>query len=160
MARGNIYFVTKDNQQEVDFTEQNYYDRLDVINVDYVRDEDEASSALSLECFKDIISDLGADIFDADGDFGFAFQFDEIETMKCRYFRPKFEMLKEKVNSLDLSDIISFAPDLNSIINDNHGDLITLGENEAGSSVTMDDFVRYLESDVTYYVYKKTILIH
>lgn len=160
MARGIIYFITKDKNQVIDFGEQNYYDRLDIIHADYVQDEDEESSATSIEMLKDTINNLGAVIWLGEGDFGFSFRFNAVSEMQRNYFRPKLEALKEKVANLQLFDVIRSAPDLNSIINDDYGNMITLGEEAAGSTITVDNFIRRVEPGVTYYVYKKTILMH
>lgn len=160
MARGTIYFITKDKDQVIDFGEQDYYDRLDILNVGYVQDEDEESSATSIEMFRDTINKLGAIIWLGERDFGFSFRFNAVSEMQRKYFKPKFEILKEKVANLQLFDVIRSAPDLNNIINDGYGDVITLGEEAAGSTITVDDFIRRVEPGVTYYVYKKTILMH
>ena len=160
MARGTIYFITKDKNQAVDFKEENYYDRLDIIHADYVQDEDEDSSKTSLGMFKDTIGKLGAVILPCEDDFNFSFRFNAVSEMQRNHFKPKLETLKEKVKNLNLFDVIQSAPDLNSILNDDYDDVITLGEEAVGSTITVDDFIRRVEPGITYYVYKKTILIH
>lgn len=159
MARGTIYYITKDRNQPVDFKEQYYYDRLDILHADRVMEEDRDSAELSVECFKGTMEQIGAITQEEEANFGFSFRFENVKEAKQNYFRPKFDQLRQKVASLHLSAIVRSAPDLNSIINDDYGDVIVMNDFAPGYTITFDDFIRKLESDVTYYVYRKTIIM-
>lgn len=67
--------------------------------------------------------------------------------------------LKEQVAALTLEDVIHTSPSLDFILENQYGDLIEC-ENISSTAMSMDDFIRNMESGVTYYVYERVILMH
>lgn len=157
MARGHIYYVTPTRYPSVDFKAENYYGTLDahgIINVKNISWED---SGPALKWLKDTMKKVGAKIGKADIPYEYNFSFDKVNKAQDAYFRPKLEKLKKSVQDLSLFDVIRSAPKLDYVLDDKHGDLIEL---EGTGLISVDDFVRGLKPQVTYYVYDHVILMN
>lgn len=161
MARGYMYYITKTKDRDVHFHSVFYNEYIDTIGAEYLSDCDETESEEPLKWLADSISNKGAAIgYGSMGDFKFSFRFDQLNQAQQDYFRPKLEKLKETVEKLTLFDVIHSAPLLDNIINNRYSDMITFADENTESTMTVDDFIRQLEPGVTYYVYKRTILMH
>lgn len=161
MGRGNIYYLTKRKDQDISFSERDYYDELDKLQLDYVEDQIGPAAEVPLEYFRKYMKKLGAEIVPGDGDsLAFGFIFSEVEELKKNYFKPKLEKLKKKVDELTLENVINTAPDLDHICNDEFSDLIVLDVVAYDKQLTVDDFIRELEPNATYYVYHNVIYMH
>lgn len=160
MARGNIYYITKDKDRDISFTESDYYDKLDALCLDYVKDQDEEESEAPIGWLRDMLSGLGAAVTEGAGDFAFSFSFGGVEKMQQEYFRPKLEELKKQAEALTLFSVIRSAPCLDQILDNDCGDLVTLAEDGRDTDITVDDFIRRIKPGTVYYVYNKVILMH
>ncbi len=162
MGRGNIYYITKNKNKDVSFDERTYYDKLDILGVDYVQNQTKEESEIPLEHMQKVMQMLGAVTgYGHDNrDFAFSFWFDDVEKAKQDYFRPKLNNLKQQVEALTLSDVIHSAPYLDFIMDNDQGDLVVFDDEDYECNVSLDNFIRKLEPHVNYYVYKKVILMH
>lgn len=168
MARGYIYYVTTDKDQDVSFNKGNYFGKLDILGaVNYMEDQTEVQSEEPLKWLSDTLYRLGAVIGYGYslGSFGFSFVFENVPKAQQDWFRPKLELLKKNVDALTLSDVIRSAPCLDHILDDTYNSLIALNDggqdvNVTADDITVDDLIRRLKPGVTYYVYSKVILMH
>ena len=166
MGRGYIYFITKDKHSDVSFGASNYENCLGELGVDYVKDEKKKESMELVQEFSSRMHQLRATtVLDNDKkDFKVSFYFTDADEAKRLYFEPLLKALKEQVEALTLENLISSGYSIGALVysmaNDNFGDLIEF-ENEVGTTrMTLDDFIRQIEPDVTYYVYKRVIFMH
>ena len=163
MARGTIYYVTTDKNASVSFTETKYYDRLDSMKVDYVKDMDEWDSRNSLDYLRTTLSEIGAwsqAHTVTEDSFMFEFKFDRLEEAQRKYFEPKLASLKAQVNALDLFKVIRSAPALDWMLDNEYGDLFEFHDAGSESLISMDDLIRRVKPGQTYYVYNMCILMH
>lgn len=160
MARGVIYYIAN-NPHEVTFDESDYYDHLEALGADYVKNETKQDSEIPLEYLQKQLMKLGAvtGYGQIDGQFTFSFCFSDADSARRLYFEPKLIKLKEQVAALTLEDVIHTSPSLDFILENQYGDLIEC-ENISSTAMSMDDFIRNMESGVTYYVYERVILMH
>lgn len=162
MARGYIYYVTKNKDQDVSFTKEQYYESLDRLGIDYVDDMANEDSADILKMLAEMLYKQGAVVGygHSNRDFMFSFVFSDADSMKRNYFEPKLAKLKAEAAALTLENVIRSAPCLDCITNSNYSDLVAFDDGNATTDMTFDNFIRNLESGVTYYVYRKVILAH
>ncbi len=160
MARGVIYYIAN-NPCEVTFDESDYYEHLEALGADYVKNETKEDSEISLECLQEQLMKLGAvtGYGQSNGQFAFSFSFSNADAARHLYFKPKLVKLKEQVAALTLEDVIRTSPSLDFILDNQYGDLIEC-RNISDAAMSVDDFIRNMESDVTYYVYEHVILMH
>lgn len=153
-----MYYITKKKDEDIQFDESDYYDRLDCLGVDYVKNLTKQESQQPLGWLQETLLRLGAVIsYGYDGkNIAYAFFFNKTEVIKQNYFRPKLEKLKEDVQNLTLPDVVKAAPILDFIMDNEYGDLIVLD----GENLSLDDFIRHIEPGVTYYVHDQVILMH
>lgn len=163
MARGDIFCI-KDEERKgsISFDEEQYYDKLETLGIDYVQNKDGDEAAVSIDCLKDTLKGLGAEIHDnVEYPFAFAFRFGAVEHMLSTYFKPRLEKLKAEVEKLTLFDITKLSvPSFDHIINDDYDDMVTLMEERAESTMTLDMFLRQIRPGITYYVHSRIILMH
>lgn len=162
MARGHIYYITTDEHKDVGFDESSYYGRLDALDIDYVLNQTKEDSEIPLEWLQELMQKAGAAIgygYD-NGSFAFSFCFEKTEKMQQDYFRPKLEKLKKETEALTLFDVIRAAPSLDTILDNQYGDLVELDDGETESLVSMDTFIRRIKPGTIYYVYECVILAH
>lgn len=170
MSKRYIYYVAKNRNQDVCFNWMNYCDQLDVIGAAKVTDQTKEESVEPISELEDTMWKLDAAICKGHDleDFAFSFRFDDAEKAKRKYFEPKLDKLKYETFSLYLSDVISKAPALdrilnndlsNLILNNDLSNLIAPDNLAIGAIITLDDFIHSMESGVTYYVYEKVVLI-
>lgn len=162
MARGYIYCITNGKDVDVKFNENYYYDYLDTLHVDYVKDMDQDESELPLKWLEETMQDLGAITGhgrDMKG-FGFMFWFRDVETAKRLHFGPRLEKLKKNVEALTLEDVMKAAPCLDQILDDDYGSMVLYADGESESTVNLDYFIRSLKPCTTYYVRDRVILMH
>lgn len=164
MAGRYLYYVSSDANKMVCFDESDYYDSLNAMDADYVKNMNEAESKEPIKYLENVLSDLGAAIGYSreirDAGFAYSFRFEDVEKMKEQYFKPKLEKLKKEAENLTLYELIRQAPDLNRIINDPYDNMVTLWDVVCETTLTMDSFIRETEPKTAYYVYKNVILIH
>lgn len=160
MARGVIYYIA-DKPCDVTFDESDYYDHLEALGADYVKNETKKDSEVPLEYLQEQLMELGAAIGhgQSDGQFTFSFCFSDADSARRLYFEPKLMKLKEQVAALTLEDVIHTSPSLDFILDDQYGDMVEC-ESISNSLLSMDDFIRNMESGMTYYVYERVILMH
>lgn len=162
MARGNIYYISKDVHENVSFDESEYQEKLDIIGTDYIKNMTNEESEPALNCLSTLMYSLGAIIgYGYDNkEFAFSFRFEKTEKVKQDYFRPKLDKLKSEVEALTLFDVIHHAPVFDNILNNQCGDLITLNDGTYHTDMTVDEFIRELEPGVIYYVYQNVLMMH
>lgn len=160
MARGTIFYITRNPEQDISFGESNYYDKLDVLKLDYVKDQDGDESEVPLECLKKMLAGLGAAVTGWESPFSFMFRFRAVEKAKRDYFAPRLEKFKKQAQALTIESVMRSAPALDFILDNEYGDIITLAQPYGETDLTLDDFLRQLEPDVSYYVYGRVILMH
>lgn len=164
MARGYIYHISTDAGiygATPSFDEKDYYDKLDVLGLDHVGNMSEDESFVALTYLMDSFKNFGAAVgYNDGGDYTYEFRFDQAYKVKEGYFSHKLTQLKQKVANLSLDSVIREAPDLDCICNNCYGDLVEYSDGLASRTLTMDDFIRYIEDGVTYQVYKKVVLAH
>lgn len=169
MGRGSIYYITDDKEDDGShFAAYNYYNREDIMGVDYVKDLRGADARAALECLKGKMQQLGAsaEYFNGtligyeDESIAFSFRFDKVEAMLMDYFRPKLEKLKANAKALTLPDVIRSAPSLDFICNNDASDLIELNRDGCACLLTVDDFIRQVEPGITYYACSHIVLMH
>lgn len=155
MGRGYIYYITKDKDEEPSFDESDYYDRLDALHVDYVQNE---SSENPLESLQQTLQELGAVLgYGYDKNFAFSFSFKDVDKAKREFFEPRLRALKENVAALTLEHMVESEPAFEITPK---GDLIAMEAYYGDSLCSVDDFIRSLESGVSYYVYEKVVFMH
>lgn len=164
MARGNIYYISKNRDTDVHFRASDYYDCLGSLDIEYVEDRDREGSTEAMLCLLYIMKNLGASIFnadlEADDGFQFSFCFYDADTAKRKYFAPRLEQLKKDAAALTLDEAVRTAPMLDRFLDNEFGDLVEFNEGSSSSISTLDNFIRHMESGVTYYMYGRVILIH
>ncbi len=176
MGRGCIYYIVKDADLDVDvsFGAENYYEKLDTLMIDYVEDETKEESEPLLKTLREMMENLGAVTgFGSDigkNHFAFTFRFENADMAKRAYFQPKLTGLKKQVEALTIEDVVKSAPALDFILDNEYGDLITFAESyysnflkctgQAEIDMSVDEFIRHMESGVTYYVYERVIFMH
>lgn len=164
MAKGVIYYVTKDKDADVSFYAENYYDKLDALGTDYVKDQTTEESEEPLRQFERTLSHMGAmmgygvDTFDHG--FRFTFCFQDAGHMREKYFSPRLEQLKKEADALTLKDVISRPPVFSCLTGSSPSDFVTMEQPYGESDMDMDEFIRQIESEVTYYVFERVILMH
>lgn len=160
MARGVIYYIAN-NPCEVTFDESDYYEHLEALGADYVKNETKEDSEISLECLQEQLMKLGAvtGYGQSNGQFAFSFSFSNADAARHLYFEPKLTKLKEQVDELTLENIVHASPTIDFILDEQYGDMIKC-ESLSSGLLSVDDFIRNMESGVTYYVYERVILMH
>lgn len=155
MGRGYIYYITKDKDAEPSFDESDYYDRLDALHVDYVQHE---FSEHVLESLQQSLQSLGAvPGYGYDKNFAFSFSFEDADKAKREFFESRLRALKKNVAALTLERMVQSEPAFEITPK---GDLIAMETDYGDSLCSVDDFIRSLESGVSYYVYEKVIFMH
>lgn len=162
MARGHMFYITTVKDQDISFSADSYYEKLDAIGTDHLNDLTVEASAGPIQTFLKSMTELGATIEYGhfDDDLEFSFRFVNIEEVQQNWFRPKLEKLKKEAEKLTLFDVIRAATCLDYIVNNDYEDLIAFDTVESNVEITVDDFIRQLKPGVTYYLYKKVILMH
>lgn len=160
MARGVIYYIA-DKPCDVTFDESDYYEHLEVLGADYVKNETKEDSEVSLECLQEQLMKLGAvtGYGQSNGQFAFSFSFSDADAARRLYFEPKLAKLKEQADELTLEDVIHASPTFDFILDEQYGDVVKC-ESLSSGLLSMNDFIRNMESGVTYYVYECVILMH
>lgn len=166
MRTNYIYYVTKDKDQYPKFNAEKYLHKMNAYNIKSAYDLSEDQSNTPLKTLDDMLCKLGAVIgYGSMNDFKFLFWFDNVQKAKTQYFRTRFEKFMREAQALTLDSVLTSAPALDSILNDKCSDLVEMHLNNYGCTIadytfTLDNFIRSLESGITYYVYEKTIQIH
>lgn len=162
MARGNIYYITKDCNNDKSFDESDYYSELKSLGVDYVKNVGREESEIPLESLSNMLQRLGADVmpFTGYGDFAFSFSFEDAENAKLEHFGPKLAEFKKQAMALKLESVIRTPFAFDFILDDNYGDLVAFNGGTYECLITVDDLIRRIESGVTYYVCDRVILMH
>ena len=162
MARGVIYFITTNKEQDISFGEEKYQEKLESLQLDYVKDQDDEQSSTPRKTLEKLMLTMGANIaYSSDmTDFRLSFCFTDADQAKRAYFGPKLDDLRTQVEALTLDGVIRHAPALDFILDNSYGDIVTLNEEDSEDDLTLDGFVRRLESGVTYYVYNRVLLTH
>lgn len=159
-----MYYITTDLGVEVDFDESDFYDHLEALHVDYVKNMSVQESEDPIRWLDQMLTKLGAAIGYhkelKDGGFACCFRFEDAEKMKAAYFGPKLMKLKEEAEKLTLFELLHRAPELDRIIDDPYDDRVIFRDAADESMFTKDAFIREIKSGVTYYLYEKVILLH
>ena len=162
MAKGYLFYVTTDPEEEICFKASNYYERLDALNADNVRDLSTAESKPGLDSLETLFTSHGG-ICRKNWDRNLAFDvwFTEaaLADAKIRHFAPKLERLKAHAAELTLQGIIEKAPELDWIANNTAGDMVALNDGETVRELTIDDFIRELKPNTKYYACEHAILM-
>lgn len=166
MARGHIFYVTENPRRDFAFGESDYYDKLDILNVDYVRDMSPEQSQEAVRLLRKRLQGIGAMVGeDVPEGFAFSFRFGDAENAKHLHFAERLEEFKRRAAGLTLDEVVQHAPALDYLLDDGHEDMVcyveSFDDGYVKADITVDDFIRRLKpGDIPYYVYDRVILIH
>lgn len=166
MARGTLFEVKTDPKGIGSMSEEDFYEDLEVLNVNYVADRSYDEQEYDRDWFIDTFRKYGATVQsyspedDAEEHFpngtytvsGIGLEFKE------KWFQDKWQSLKKQVDDISLEEFscnIWTAYDIRKLVDDSMTHAVYLD----GGIYTLDRFIRGADEKSTYYL-GTTVLMH
>lgn len=159
-----VYYITTDERLPAYFPSADLIEYIRKLEKRDITLLDVSESKLPLQNLENQMKELGGETdwmlpthwcFEKDaGNYPLRFRVPRENVAKKKYFEPKLKRLKTVVEGIHLLDVISHAPNLDMFLNDKNGDKVMLITQEKEEMLTMDNFIRQLDSYVSYYVYE------
>ena len=159
MARGYIYYLTTDPDFDISFSEYDYSENADTMGFSYAEYLSISQSQNPIDSLKTLFENIYGEV-NNNNKFAFTAKFSDITKTQYAHFEPKLNKVKDLAGKLTLYSVTQSAPNLDYILNNDCGDLITLFDGTAEHILTIDDFVRQIKPNETYYVHPNVILMH
>lgn len=164
MARGTMYQVVKKIGDLNTMSESDFYDKLDLLSCDFVKDEDEEESEIHIGWLREEFDHCGIAIFIIDDGYHFRTPgAEKLMDFKKLFFYDRFERFKRLFANFNAEDFCSVqaVSGLQQKIEDNYTDAVCYWDDCFQERImTLDKFVRSLEPETDYYISQKTVLMH
>lgn len=157
-------------------SKSDFYDSLETLCVNYVKERDVDESELDIECFLQSLISVGLFVEQIEVDIEKegvsrtvkAYEIktgdsQAMEAVKATYFNGRYSEFKdmaERFTEKYFTDSSKIKA-MKSLLEDDYSDCIRLKEDESiEETMTLDRFIRDMEPEMVYYLSPETILMH
>lgn len=173
MARGTMFHITHSPEDASSMSESDFYQDLDSLGVDFVRDNEPDVSKEEIDSLVERLRKAGfiietyipEDEHEEPMDPApviITGNADSLEECKMNYFKNAFKVMQEKASAMTLKQFSSDTLDtyeLRMMIENTMGDAVYYGD-PYEAPYSMDGFIRRLEPNRKYYIDPNTVFMH